>query len=146
MAVGTKVPFFDVTADSDGFIWVVNPGRHSLENYTPEGDLRTSWGQFSMGIEGFCGCCNPTHIVILDDGSFVTSEKGIVRVKVYNSLGNIVSVVAGSEQFIEGTTGLDLAKDTAQRVYVLDPMKKQVRIFEKNRVSRPMSQQDSEED
>ena len=124
-------PYFDVSVDPDGFLWVVNPGRHSLENYTPEGDLRTSWGKFSMEMEGFCGCCNPTHIVILEDGSFVTSEKGIVRVKVHNWLGNFVSVVAGPDQFAEGTVGLDLAKDSAQRIYVLDPVKKMVRIFEK---------------
>ncbi len=126
-------PFFDVAIDPDGFLWVANTGRHSLENYTEEGDLRSSWGEFSMEIEGFCGCCNPSHFVILDDGSFVTSEKGIVRVKVSNRLGNVVSVVAGSDQFAEGTVGLDLAKDSSQRIYVLDPQKKAVRIFAKNK-------------
>jgi hypothetical protein len=124
-------PYFDVAVDPDGFLWVVNPGRHSLENYTKEGNLRTSWGEYSMKVEGFCGCCNPTHITILDDGSFVTSEKGIARVKIYNRLGKLVSIVAAPEQFSEGTVGLDLAKDSSQRIYVLDPMKKAVRIFEK---------------
>lgn len=126
-------PFFDVAIDPDGFLWVANTGRHSLENYTEEGDWRSSWGEFSMEIEGFCGCCNPSHFVILDDGSFVTSEKGIVRVKVSNRLGNVVSVVAGPDQFAEGTVGLDLAKDSSQRIYVLDPSKKAVRIFAKNK-------------
>ena len=131
---GCVVPsrFFDVSIDPDGFLWVVNPGRHSLENYTPEGDLRTSWGKYSMDIEGFVGCCNPIHITILDDGMFVTSEKGIARIKVYNRLGNLESVVAGPDQFIEGTAGLDLANDSDGKVYVLDPMKNAVRIFEKN--------------
>jgi hypothetical protein len=122
-----------VAIDPDGFLWVANTGRHSLENYTEEGDLRSSWGEFSMEIEGFCGCCNPSHFVILDDGSFVTSEKGIARVKVYNRLGNVVSVVAGPDQFAEGTVGLDLAKDSSQRIYVLDPQKKAVRIFAKKK-------------
>ncbi len=126
-------PFFDVAIDPDGFLWAANTGRHSLENYTEEGDLRSSWGEFSMEIEGFCGCCNPSHFVILDDGSFVTSEKGIARVKVSNRLGNVVSVVAGSDQFVEGAVGLDLAKDSSQRIYVLDPQKKAVRIFAKNK-------------
>jgi len=125
-------PFFDVSIDPDGFLWVVNPGRHSLENYTMDGDLRSSWGEFSMKIEDFCGCCNPTHVAILDDGKFITSEKGIARIKVYNRLGNLESVVAGPDQFIERTMGLDLAKDSNERIYVLDPMKKAVRIFEKN--------------
>jgi hypothetical protein len=127
-------PFFDVAIDPDGFLWVANTGRHSLENYTQDGDFRTSWGEFSMEIDGFCGCCNPSHFVILEDGSFVTSEKGIARVKVYNRIGNLVSVVAPPDQFIEGTVGLDLAVDSSQRIYVLDPMQKLVRIFDKKQL------------
>jgi hypothetical protein len=124
-------PFFDLAVDSDGFLWVTNPGRLSLENYTPEGDLRSSWGTSGMKINEFCGCCNPSHLTLLDNGSFVTSEKGIARVKVSNRLGILVSVVAGPDQFTEGTVGLDLAVDSKNRIYVLDPIKKMVRIFEK---------------
>lgn len=126
-------PFFDVAMDPDGFLWVANTGRHSLENYTQDGDFRTSWGEFSMDIEGFCGCCNPTHFIILEDGSFVTSEKGIVRVKVYNRIGKLVSVVAPPDQFVEGTVGLDLAADSSLKIYVLDPLQKLVRIFERRK-------------
>ena len=124
-------PFFDLAVDPDGFLWVVNPGRLSLENYTSEGDLRTAWGEAGMDIERFCGCCNPGHIAILDDGSFVTAEKGIARVKVYNRLGRLISVVAGPDQFTAGTVGLDLAVDSQNRIYVLDPKRKLVRIFVK---------------
>ena len=124
-------PYFDVAVDPDGFLWAANTGRHSIENYTMDGGFRTSWGEFSMGIEGFCGCCNPTHFIFLEDGSFVTSEKGIARVKVHNQLGEMVSVVAGPDLFVEGTVGLDLAVDSAQRIFVLDPKQKLVRIFKK---------------
>lgn len=124
-------PFFDVAVDPEDFLWVVNPGRHSLENYTREGGLRTSWGEPSMNIDGFCGCCNPTHIAIMKDGSFVTGEKGIARVKIYNRLGELAAVVAASDQFEEGTVGLDLAVDSSDLVYVLDPKQKAVRIFDK---------------
>ncbi len=127
-------PYFDVALDPDGFLWVANTGRHSIENYTKDGDFRTSWGEFSMGIEGFSGCCNPSHFAILEDGSFVTSEKGLARVKVYNRIGALVSVVALPDQFIEGTIGLDLAVDSSQRIYVLDPRQKLVRIFEKKQL------------
>jgi len=125
-------PYFDVAVDPDGFLWAANTGRHSLENYTMNGGFRTSWGKLSMGMEGFCGCCNPTHFIFLEDGSFITSEKGIARVKVHNQLGEMVSVVAGPDQFVEGTVGLDLAVDSAQRIFVLDPKQKLVRIFIKN--------------
>lgn len=124
-------PFFDVAIDPDNFLWVVNPGRHSLENYTADGGLRSSWGFYAMEIEGFCGCCNPTHMAIMQDGSFVTSEKGIARVKVYNRIGELTSVVASAQQFDEGTEGLDIAVDSRQHVYILDPKRKQVRIFTK---------------
>lgn len=122
-------PFFDVAVDPDGFLWAANTGRHSLENYTPDGAMRSIWGEFSMEIEGFCGCCNPSHFVVLEDGTFVTSEKGISRVKIYNRLGEFVSVVAGPDLFQEGTVGLDLARDSSQRIYVLDPAQKAVRVF-----------------
>ena len=82
-----------------------------------------------MNIDGFGGCCNPSHIAILGDGSFVTSEKGIPRVKIHNRLGELVGVVAPSEQFDENTVGLDLAFDSQDRIYVLDPKRKAIRIF-----------------
>jgi hypothetical protein len=124
-------PFFDVAIDPDNFLWVVNPGRHSLENYNADGGLRSSWGHYAMELEGFCGCCNPTHMAIMQDGSFVTSEKGIARVKVYNRIGELTSVVASAKQFNEGTEGLDIAVDSRQHIYILDPKRKQVRIFTK---------------
>jgi hypothetical protein len=124
-------PYFDLAVDPDGFLWVVNPGRLSLENYTTSGELRSSWGTPGMNVEEFCGCCNPSHFAIQNDGSFITGEKGIVRVKVYNRAGKLVSVVAGPDQFDEGTVGIDLAADSKNRIYVLDPMRKMVRVFEK---------------
>ncbi|MCP4724998.1 MAG: hypothetical protein GY863_08185 [bacterium] len=126
-------PFFDLSIDSDGFLWAANTGRHSLENYTFDGNFRTSWGEYSMGIEGFCGCCNPTHFIITEEGKFITSEKGIARIKVYNRSGELESVVAGPDQFIEGTEGLDLGIDSEGRIIVLDPSQKAVRIFGKNK-------------
>jgi hypothetical protein len=133
-------PYFDIAIDPDGFLWVVNPGRHSLENYTVDGNYRTSWGEHSIKQEGFCGCCNPTHIVILEDGTFITAEKGIVRIKEYNRLGELVSIVAGPDQFSEGTAGLDLAKDSKGKIYILDPVRKVVRIFQKNQNARTPKQ------
>ncbi len=44
--------------------------------------------------------------------------------------GDFKSVVAAPNQFDTGTTGLDLAVDTKDRIIVLDPSRKMVRIFE----------------
>ena len=90
-------PYFDVAMGPDGLLRVVNPGAHRIEAYTPEGDLESWWGQASMSMQGFCGCCNPANIAILPGGNIVTAEKGIPRVKVYSAEGKFLSVVAPPE-------------------------------------------------
>lgn len=139
-------PYLDVAIAPDGLLRVVNPGRLRIEAYTFDGDLEFSWGEFSSSIEGFTGCCNPVNFAILPDGSFVTCEKGLVRVKIYDPSGAFVGVVAGPEQLIEGGTarvcyfpeqcqsgGFDVAADAAGRVLVLDTIKNVVRIFTKKK-------------
>ena len=122
-------PYFDLAVAGDDTIWVVNPGRHKLEHFTLDGTLIGMWGVASSEMEGFCGCCNPTHIALLDDGSFVTSEKGYPRVKIYDSTGEFSGIVAAGSQFAEKTKGLDLAVDSKNRIYLLDPKMKKIRIF-----------------
>lgn len=120
-------PWFSVAASADD-LWVVNPGRQRVERYT-EGRRASTWGFASMDEEGFCGCCNPTHLALLPGGGFVTSEKGIPRVKVYDDHGKLRSVVAGADVFEDGTTGLALAAAPHGRILVLDPVRGQVRSF-----------------
>lgn len=125
-------PYFDILTAKDKSIWVVNPGKHILENFTLNGELIAKWGKASPDIEGFCGCCNPTNIAMLSDGSFITSEKGYIRVKLYSPKGEFVGVVAGGDQFTEGTKGLDIAIDSKDRVFIIDTKKDEIRIFVKN--------------
>ncbi len=122
-------PWFDLGIDRRGVLWVVNPGRHCLEQFTPDGSMVSVWGKASMAMEGFCGCCNPSNFAFLPDGSFVTSEKAIERIKIYSAAGDFKCVVATPGSFDEGTRGLDLAVDSKERILVLDPARKQVRIF-----------------
>lgn len=127
-------PYFDVAVSMvDGSIWAVNPGLHIFENYSNEGRLLSSWKAESRGIEGFSGCCNPSHFAILPDGGFVTAEKGLPRVKVHNTDGSLRCVVAEPEQFNEGIVGLDIATESTGKIYVLDPQRHQVRVFEEKR-------------
>jgi streptogramin lyase len=123
-------PYCDVALGPEGMLWLTNPGRRRVENYTYDGSYRFAWGKASMRIEGFCGCCNPTHLAIGPDGRFFTSEKGLPRVKRYDPQGDFECVVAPPKAFADGTTGLDLAVDSAGRVLVLDPHRRAVRIFE----------------
>ena len=122
-------PWFDIAVGGDGMLWVVNPGRHCLEKFTRDGALISSWGKATMAMDGFCGCCNPSNFALLSDGSFVTSEKGIERIKVYSPAGDFSCIVAAPASFNEGTRGLDLAVDSKNRIIVLDPERKQVRVF-----------------
>ena len=121
-------PNFDLLVSEDR-LWVVNPGRTRIEEYTFDGRVLSYWGRPSMQIDGFCGCCNPSHLARLQDGRFVTSEKGLPRVKVYGQGGEFLGLVAGTEGFDEDTVGLDLAVDRHGRILVLDPMRGLVRVF-----------------
>ena len=135
-------PYFDLAVAADGLLRVVNPGKHLIEAYTFAGDLEFSWGKFSSKLDGFTGCCNPVNIAILPDGNFVTCEKGLVRVKVYDSDGEIMGAVAGPEELVEGgvvrictlpeecqSGGFDVAVDSKGRVFVLDTVKNVIRVF-----------------
>ncbi len=122
-------PYMDVAFAPDGLLRVANTGRHLIEAYTLEGDREFAWGKPGTNIDRFCGCCNPAHFAILPDGSFVTSEKGIVRVKIHEADGAFRCVVAPPSLFSEQNKGHDLAVDSKGRVLVLDPGKRAVRIF-----------------
>jgi hypothetical protein len=142
-------PYFDLAVGRDGLLRVVNPGLHRIETYTLAGDLESVWGEFSNKVEGFCGCCNPVNFAILPGldvtgakDKFITSEKGLTRVKVYDSKGKFIGVVAGPQQLIEGGKvevcdspsecqmgGFDVAVGPDGRVFVLDTIKNIIRIF-----------------
>jgi len=122
-------PYFDVAVGPDNTLWAANTGRRQLENYKPDGTMISSWGKSSVSIEGFCGCCNPSHFALLPDGSFVTSEKGIPRVKLYNPLGHFVGMVSGPDQFEAGTVGLDISVNKQGEILLLDPKKGHIRVF-----------------
>jgi len=124
-------PYFDLGISHSGLLWIVDPGRHTLMNFSYEGKIISSWGKASMGVDGFCGCCNPSNFAFLSDGTFITSEKGIERIKVYMPDGTYKYLVATPGSFEEGTRGLDLAVDSQERILVLDPVKKKVRFFVK---------------
>lgn len=124
-------PFFDIAISrSDGSLWAVNPGHHALENYRPDGLPLSKWEASGMTIGGFSGCCNPAHFSLMPDGAFVTAEKGLPRVKIHNLDGSLRCVVAAPDQFEAGAIGLDVAVDDNGRIYVLDPGRNQVRVFE----------------
>ncbi|MBE0535858.1 MAG: hypothetical protein IH624_09325 [Phycisphaerae bacterium] len=135
-------PHFDVVVPRDGMPRVVNPGRLRIETYTVEGDYEFAWGEPSVDIEGFCGCCNPVNIALLPNDDVITCEKGLNRIKVYDHTGKFKGVVAGPEQLTPGSPakicvrpeqcqsgGFDVAADSAGRIYVLDTAANVIRKF-----------------
>ena len=128
-------PYFDLAVAHDGLLRVVNPRALRIETYTFDGDLETFWGTGASTIDGFFGCCNPSHIAILSDGRFVTVEKGIPRVKIYDGQGNFECVVAGPDQLSVGATDSppDVAGDGQDRVLILDYRARCVRVFQRKR-------------
>ncbi len=124
-------PCFALAVSPFGDLWVVNPGKHALEEYTYDGTLRGFWSAMVPGPEGFGGCCNPARIAFLPEGNLITSEKGLFRVKEYKPSGELVGVVAAPDKFKEDQKVPDVTSDEQGRVYVLDPETKMIRVFEK---------------
>jgi DNA-binding protein len=121
---------FDLAVNDESELWVVNPGMHALQNYSDKGKLRGFWSKTSFENDGFSGCCNPFHIAFLPDGSFVTSEKGLVRIKIHEPSGLLRSVVASPKSFKGERIAPDVAVDEQGGILALDYEKKMIRFFE----------------
>jgi hypothetical protein len=129
-APGLIIPslYLDIALGNFDDLWIVNPGRLELEDYSLSGSMRTSWGRNTCSTEPFMGCCNPAHMCLLPDGSFVTYEKGIDKIKVYNQAGEFSCFVAGAGSF-KGKTDFqlgrnnlvkDLAAGSQGTIFILD--------------------------
>lgn len=122
-------PYLDVVAVGEGRLAVNNPGRHQIEYFSVDGDFIESWGHAAMRLEGFSGCCNPVALAQLRDGRMVTAEKGLARVKRHRRDGAVDCAVATSAEFSGDGFAIDLAVDSADRIYVLDSGSGRVRIY-----------------
>lgn len=134
-------PYFDLAMAPDGLLRIANPGRHRIEAYTVKGELGFAWGRFGNRLEDFSACCNPVSFSILSDGSIITCEKGVARVKVYDTFGNLKGFVAEPKQLTNISPevgikrervqryGFDVAADSIGHVYILDRARNVVRTF-----------------
>ena len=132
---------FDVVVAAEDLLYVTNPGKLQVVAMTFAGDYGGAWGRASTSLDGFFGCCNPTHLAMLPDGRLVTCEKGVPRVKVYQPSGELDVVVAASEQLgvraesvgdprlSDQQANFEIAVDSEGRVLVLDPASRCIRIF-----------------
>jgi len=118
-----------MTLDEEGSLWVANPGRLELRRYSEEMKVVAAWRRMGRQPNGFSGCCNPDHIAAASDGTIVTSEKHIVRVKVVDRTGELIGVVAGPKELEGMEWAPPIAVTPDDKVLILDAGKKQVRVF-----------------
>ncbi|MDA3928926.1 MAG: hypothetical protein PF541_08185 [Prolixibacteraceae bacterium] len=122
-------PYFEIAVNSSNELWATNPGMHALQHYNANGDLLQEWDKISMEIEGFTGCCNPAQFTFLPDGRFVTSEKGMPRIKIHSKTGELESVVAAPSKF-EGNQHAAEVATLGEIIVALDLDREMIRIFE----------------
>jgi len=136
-------PYFDLTISAQGYLLVNNPGRMRVETYSLDGIYQSSWGEPGMKPGKFCGCCNPVFFDLLPNGQFVTSEKGLSRISIFNPDGSLKGMVAGHAELIQDKVKakkarkhfqkgicFDLAAGVQDRIYVVDPVMNEIRTFE----------------
>jgi hypothetical protein len=124
-------PVLGVAATPGGTFWVANPGARELRHYSAEGQMLAQWSREGRDLDGFSGCCNPVSVAVLPDGNLLVSEKHILRIKIVRPDGSLVGLVAGPDAFDPQTPHLNVAADAEGRMMVLDPMRRQIRVFER---------------
>jgi len=135
-------PYFDIACGGYNDLWIVNPGKLQIENFTISGVKRSDWGDELSYDDRFTGCCNPAHFALLPDGSFVTYEKGNDKIKVFDPTGKFRDLVAGAgsfkgkPDFLLGRNNLvkDIATDQSGRIYILDAYNR-INIFKEKTIS-----------
>lgn len=136
-------PYFDLGITKGERLRVANPGRLRVETYTLDGRFESSFGEPGMALDRFCGCCNPVYLTETPDGRIITSEKGLARIKVYSPTGQYQGVVAGPDRLVDDRelakkacadcrvgAGFDVAAADNGQLWVLDPFRMKVRVFE----------------
>jgi hypothetical protein len=122
-------PYFDVALDANNTLYVANTGRRRIETRSPEGRLINGFGEPGMAANAFCGCCNPAHFIVTP-GGFVTSEKGINRIKIFGKAGEFIEFVSSVNKFVPSIP-LDLASTDGQTIYAANPADSKLYVFKR---------------
>jgi hypothetical protein len=112
-------PYFDVALDTENNLFVANTGHRRIETRSAGGQLIKSIGEPGLAPGAFCGCCNPAHFILFP-GGFVTSEKGINRIKILSNSGEFVEFVSSVNKFTPSIP-LDLASADGVIIYAANP-------------------------
>ncbi len=119
----------DFDVDGAGLIHATDTGRHQVTSWTPDGTMVAAFGKFGMAKpEDFVGCCNPVNVAVAPDGSLVTAEKMIARVKVFNR-DRILLAVIGPGHFDPMCRRIHVAVDSTGRIVAADPERRTIAVF-----------------
>jgi hypothetical protein len=116
-----------VALDSDNTLFIANTGHRRIETRTIEGVFKSYFGEPGMAPGAFCGCCNPSHFILIPNG-FVTAEKGINRIKILDKMGEFVEFVYSKNKFM-ASIPLDLASSDGKTIYAANPADSKLYIF-----------------
>jgi hypothetical protein len=120
-------PYFDVALDAANKLYVANTGQRRIETRLPDGKLIAQFGEPGLAPGAFCGCCNPAHFVVTSDG-FITSEKGINRIKILGKKGEFIEFVSSKNKFAPSIP-LDLASADGNILYAANPSDSRLYVF-----------------
>ncbi len=120
-------PYFEVVISPSDTLFVANTGHRRIEKRTIEGKLVGYFGEPGTGPDAFCGCCNPSHFIMIP-GGFITSEKGISRIKLLDDKGSFTEYVTAHNNFVPSVP-LDLASADGKTVYAANPSDSKLYVY-----------------
>ena len=119
--------YFDVAIDKENNLFIANTGNRRIEKRSIDGTMISFFGEPGTDKGAFCGCCNPSHFVLIP-GGFVTAEKGINRIKILNEKGEFTEFVSSVNRFVPALP-LDLASFDGKVIYGANPADSKVYVF-----------------
>ena len=122
----------DFDVDAAGVVHATDSGRHQVTSWTFDGTMVASFGRFGMAKpEDFVGCCNPVNVAVAPDGSLVTAEKMVARVKVFGKDRTLLAVI-GPGPFDPMCRHIPVVVDSSGRIVTADPERRTIEVFERS--------------
>jgi hypothetical protein len=130
----------------NGVLYLAENSAHRVVLYDRDGVVLNKWGERGRdNLETFGACCNPMNICFDADGTVVTSESGLGRIKRYASDGKFVELV-GYVRTARFWNGSSLASSCSnmtiestadgELICVMDYRDSKIRILQKKSVSQ----------
>jgi hypothetical protein len=121
--------YFDVALGTDDTLYSANTGKRRIERRKIDGTLLDFIGESGTAPGAFCGCCNPSHFVLIP-GGYITAEKGINRIKKLNTKGDFIEAVSFSNRFLPSLP-LDIATADGSIIYGVNPADSKLYVFKR---------------